>query len=253
MHTTKVGDIEIFYHKMGEGDPIVLLHGWGGSSKSLLKLGSVLVQHGFTVFIPDLPGFGKSKAPKGDFTLDHYASVIEDMLEKLSGKQPILFGHSFGGSVAIKVAVRKRCSIKKLILCNSSGIRLPKGRKQNVLQQISKITKKLFTLPLLRSVYPSIRKAFYYYILRSRDYIDHQEIAGTFQKVVQEDITQHLPEVSVPTLLLWGRRDSSTPLAFGWIMKKSIPQARLKIFDAGHGLPLRDPEVVAKAIVSFVG
>ncbi|MBU0976520.1 alpha/beta hydrolase, partial [Patescibacteria group bacterium] len=187
---TTIRSLKISYEVLGEGEPILLLHGWGGSLESMKALGSRLKDQGFKVILVDLPGFGKSDKPREAFWLEDYAQIIEEFLKQLEIENPVLFGHSFGGAISIKITTRKNVKVKKLILCNSSGIRLPKEKKQKVVGKVAKIVKAFARIPLLGRLYPYLRKFFYYYILGERDYIDHQEIAGTFEKVIVEDLTE---------------------------------------------------------------
>jgi pimeloyl-ACP methyl ester carboxylesterase len=245
-----IDNLKINFEIFGKGEPILLLHGWGGSLESLKTLAKQLSTRSLQLILLDLPGFGKTLSPREDFSLDDYADLVEKFLKLQKIDDLYVFGHSFGGAIAIKLAVRKTIKIRKLILCNSSGIRQSDSGKQLA---ISGAVKKLFSLPLLRSIYPSIRKFFYYYILRNRDYIDHQEIAGTFQRVVGEDITSILKEVQVPTLLLWGELDMDTPLSHGKIMHSKIQNSRLQVIKgASHGLPKIEPEIVQKEMMKFI-
>lgn len=246
-------NLKINYNVLGDGPSILLLHGWGGTIESLMSLQKQLAQLGYRVFNFDLPGFGNSSPPAGAFTLDDFAAVFEDFIRKKVDSEVTLFGHSFGGSVCVKIAARANVSIRALILCNSSGIRKPLGLKANLLQILSKCFKALFSLPMLRRIYPGLRKYFYYYVLRNRDYIDHQKIAETYTHIVREDITADLGNVFVPTLLLWGENDTTTPLSFAEIMHSHIPDSKIKpVPGATHGLPLHEPQLVADEISVFL-
>lgn len=247
---TSINDLKINYEVFGEGEPILLLHGWGGSLESLVPLGSRLKPQGYKVILLDLPGFGKSGKPSEDFSLDDYAEVVEKFLKQQNVDSLYVFGHSFGGSVAVKLVLRKNLKIKKLMLCNSSGIRTVEGLR---LEATGNIIKKLFSVPVLGSFYQPLRKFFYYYILKNRDYIDYQEIAGTYKKVIEEDLTPQLEDLDIPVLLIWGEKDKDTPIKHAKIFKLKIDNCRLKIIKGeGHGLPKFHPEIVAKEIVAFI-
>jgi pimeloyl-ACP methyl ester carboxylesterase len=274
---TSVNGLKLNYETLGKGEPILLLHGWGGSLESLTALGTRLKAKGgdqdenqlpntqhptpniLQPILLDLPGFGKSDTPKSDFSLDDYAETVEEFLKQQGVKELYVFGHSFGGAIAIKLAVRGNIQIKKLVLCNASGIRNVQSTMYNL--QLRNIAKKVSQWPIIKSIYPTLRKFYYYYILRNRDYIDHQEIAGTFKKVVAEDLTPILKDVKVPTLLLWGELDKDTPLEHAKIMESKIAcpehsrraDCRLKIVKGiGHGLPKQRPELVAKEVHTFI-
>ncbi|MBN2016458.1 alpha/beta hydrolase [Candidatus Dojkabacteria bacterium] len=256
---TSINGLKLNFEVIGKGEPILLLHGWGGSIASLSPLANRLASC-LKVILLDLPGFGKSESPQKDFCLDDYAEVLEEFLKKQGIKEVYIFGHSFGGAVAIKLAVRRNIQLKKLILCNASGIRKPAAISHQ-LSALPKIGKRLSKIPVVKGVYFFFRKFFYYYILHNRDYIDYQEIAGTFRKVIAEDLTPILKEVKVPTLLLWGEEDKDTPVSHAKIMKLKIEDSpelvegkvRLKIFKGiGHGLPKFRSDLLVDDIVEFL-
>src|SRR5581483_4025048 len=94
-----VDDLMASYHKTGAGKPLVLLHGWGDSSKTFAALASELKDK-YELYSLDLPGFGGSQAPPQAWGLDDYASFLESWLNKLAIKPYAVVGHSFGAAVA---------------------------------------------------------------------------------------------------------------------------------------------------------
>jgi len=244
--------LKINWKYFGSGNPILLLHGWGGSIQSLLNLGKLLSERDLKVYLLDLPGFGKSGKPVKSFNLDDYAEVVEDFLKQLGINELFVFGHSFGGAVAIKLAVRGNIKVRKLVLCNASGIRKLKtiSHPLSVIVKLGKVIKRI---PILKEIYLFFRKVFYYHILGNRDYIDYEEIAGTYKKIVAEDLTPLLHKVKVPTLLIWGEKDKDTPLAYADIFHKGIKSSELKVYkNEGHGLPKSKPELIYKDIKRFL-
>lgn len=245
--------IKVNFEVFGKGEPILLLHGWGGSIESLKTLGQKIKTQGYTVLLIDLPGFGKSDNPNRDFSLDDYAEIVEEFLKQQGIDNLYVFGHSFGGSVAVKLALRKKIKVKKLILCNSSGIRQLKIKNEGLKIKGIGIIKEFFSLPGLRAIYPPLRKFFYYYILKNRDYIDYQKIAGTYKKVIGEDLTPQLKNIDISVLLLWGDKDRDTPIEHAKIFKSKIENCTLKIVRGeGHGLPKLKPELIMHDVISFV-
>lgn len=245
--------LTIHYEEKGYGTVIVLLHGWGGSLNSLFPLQLLLAEKGFRVISVDLPGFGESQSPGKDFSLENFAEVLELVLEKLKIKSCILFGHSFGGSIAVKIAVREKIHIEKLILCNTSGIRKYKSKKVKFIKTVSHGVRRIFQLPILNAVYPFLRKIFYYYVLRERDYIDYPELSETFITIIDEDISDDLTKIIVPVLLLWGEKDKATPVAHAKIMQRILKNSQLEIIqNVGHGLPLVQPQIVANKVGQFL-
>jgi pimeloyl-ACP methyl ester carboxylesterase len=182
-----------------------------------------------------------------------YAQMIEKFLKNEGLSECILFGHSFGGSVGIKTALRKRITINKLILCSSAGIRNQQTLKMKFFSSIAYIARLNTKIPFIRDIYPNLRKFFYYYILRERDYIDYPQLTETFKKVMQEDLSDKLQKISSPTLLLWGADDLSTPLSHGRIMNDKIPKSKIEVFkNRGHDLPKSYPNDITPSILSFL-
>ena len=87
------------YTQYGEGQDIVLLHGWGQNIKVMEPLAKRL--NGYRITIIDLPGFGLSEEPPTSYSVSDYADYVHELLESLEIKNPILIGHSFGGRVSI--------------------------------------------------------------------------------------------------------------------------------------------------------
>lgn len=245
--------IKINYEVIGEGEQILLLHGWAGNLDSLRKLAQHLADDGFQCVLLDLPGFGKSEKPKKSLSLDDFAGIIEEFVKKKDIRNITIFGHSFGGSIAVKLVIRGNVGIKKLVLCNCAGIREPQSIKLSFWKKLSEISKKIFSPPLLNRLYSPLRKFFYYYILRERDYIDHPEIADTFKKIIKEDLTDDFLKVNIPTLILWGMLDQATPLKHARIMCERIDDCNLIIVkNAGHDLPKKKPDIVVKKMMDFL-
>ena len=164
-------------------------------------------------------------------------------------KDLILFGHSFGGSLSIKLAIRKKIDIQKMILCNSSGIR-KRTLKKFIFKNLSKSLKFIFKLGLVNE--DKAKRFFYYYIIRERDYIQAEELKETFKNIVKEDLSEELNNVRIPTLILWGEEDTETTLKQGKFMHLEIINSKFKVFEKeGHNLPIKSPLKVASEIQLF--
>ena len=100
--TIQIGNIKTNYIQYGEGQDIVLLHGWGQNIEMMKPLGDKLVDYRITIL--DLPGFGFTEEPKDIWTVKDYASYLDEFLKAVNVKKPILIGHSFGGRIAIYYA-----------------------------------------------------------------------------------------------------------------------------------------------------
>lgn len=234
----KLGNKTINYQIKGQGNPILLIHGWGGNSKSQEPLAELLSEK-FRVITIDLPGFGSSSNPDPNWGIEEYAGLIIDFICELKLRPVIYFGHSFGGSLGIYLAANHPNYISKLIISGSSY-------KRNA-PTTSKASKVLKWLP------PQIKKLIYMIIFPQSDLYKVPELELNFRKIVTQDLTPLLNKIKSPTLILWGDNDNQTPLSNSTELQKSIKKSKLKIFPGiGHGLPLHHPKLVAEEIKKFI-
>lgn len=273
----QLSGLNINYKIIGTGkNPIVLLHGWGISSDKYVSTAEeILKQDGDYVFyIPDLPGFGKSEEPKENWKLDDYLEFVKEfftsvaqrdggfepiknILEKavksdeesfkVESKKVILIGHSFGGRIAIKYAAKYPEDLGKLVLTGAAGIKHPLTPKQKLFFYSSKAGKKIFGLPVLKSG-EKFAKKFLYKIVREKDYANASpRMKEVMKNVLDEDLTPVLDKINVPTMLIWGREDHSTPLTDGELMNEKIKNSKLFVIDnANHSAPYNNAEKFAE-------
>lgn len=230
---------------------LVILHGWGSCAENWREIKEVLQREDLQVLTPDLPGFGVSTLPKRAWFVDDYVEWLKGFCEKQNVSRFFLFGHSFGGRIAIKFAAQYPEKLKGLILCSAAGIK----PKNNLLAlAATKAGKIVFSLPLLKGLYPFFQKVFYVKILRKTDYLKAQGIMKqVFKNVVDEDLTPCLSQIKVPTLILWGRKDKMTPVKDGYLMKEKISSSQLKVFDnVGHSFRRENPKLLIREIGNFV-
>lgn len=230
----------IHYQLAGSGRKVIfLLHGWGGSSKSLEELQKLLVGS-FKVVNVDLPGFAASKEPDGVWGTKDYAKTIIQLADQLQIKKFSLFGHSFGGQIAAQAAILYPQRVEKLILCSSAAIR-QSSKWVRLIKNIS-WAKKIGLSRLARQFF------------RHTDYYNSSpKMRLVMNKILQEDLTSHLSRIQSPTLILWGEEDRVTPKKFGEIIQQQIKGSILKkIPGARHNLPLFEPQLVADEMVNFL-
>ncbi|MBI5220860.1 MAG: alpha/beta hydrolase [Candidatus Liptonbacteria bacterium] len=237
------------------GIPVIFLHGWRLQAavwfpliQSLLAVSpSNPATNRFAYYALDLPGFGKSAPPARTFTLQDYCDVVREFCEKLDLRGVYLVGHSFGGRVAIKLAATHSDLVHKLVLADSAGIRIGQTRR-NILGLIAKILKPLFRPHSMQHVRHAL-----YWLIGAGDYLATPELQQTFVRVIEEDLTNYLPDISCPTLILWGDRDTETPLSAGQQMAAMIPQATLSVLPcAGHASFLDQPEKFRDLLLEFI-
>lgn len=250
---TVIDGLKTEYLESGEGELVLLLHGWG--SRAGLFSGLIeLVSQKYHALAPDMPGFGGSDEPAEPWDVDRYADFILKFLEPYAPKSVILVGHSFGGRVILKLTERQLpFEIKKIILIDSAGIKPKKSFKQKVSLLCYKIGKAVLSFPPVKALFPDALED----LRRSRGSADYKSatpiMRQTLVKVVNEDLKHTLPNIKAPTLLIWGTADTATPLSDAEMMEKLIPDAGLvKVTGAGHYSFLEAPEYVERVVASFL-
>ncbi len=247
----RINGLETYFTAEGQGDPVVLLHGWGASSQSLAPLSGAL-NDSFRVLAVDLPGFGWSMAPPTAWGIAEYAQHVEGLMRETEIKAAALVGHSFGGRIAIALAAKQPALVSRLVLVASAGIRPPRRAGYYVRVSCAKLTRWFFSLPGWGATGQ-------YMITRllgrfgSRDYLAAGAMRPTLVKVVNEDLRPLLPAVQAPTLILWGDRDEEVPRRAMEIMAAHIPNARLVVFEGAGHFPFLDmPEKFCGALMDFL-
>jgi len=240
---------EIFESKEGSGTPFLFLHGWGSNSERWAVVAEGLTQKGFKVFVPDLPGFGRSDALANAWNMNNYTSWLEAFVKTIGLDGFYLAGHSFGGALAVKLAIKHPQEIKKLFLVSAASVR-KKTASKSAIKNLAKIVNKFSFLPF----YSIVRKAFYKFIIQKSDYPYVDGIMKeTFKNVISEDLSQFTGFIRVPTILIWGNKDKSTPVEDAYFMKDKIPGSKIVIIPgAGHILNRECPEIVAEKIIENI-
>jgi len=237
----------------GKSDiPLIILHGWGSSADSWTNVARTLEKRGAKVFIPDLPGFGKSPEPPYPWGIAQYADFINSFSQKLEVAKFSLAGHSFGGQIAIAYAAAHAQNLSNLILIAAARIMRRKKLRVRLFLIATKIGNLIFVLPPFVFLRPLVRKI-WYRISGERDYYRASTRMRETFKLVEEEVGSHLESISVPTLILWGDQDEATPIADARIIHERIQNSQLYIFsNAGHDLNFKKPVEIAQKIYDFI-
>lgn len=243
-------NIELAYTIEGEGDTIVLLHGWGCDHTIWQATTEMLKEH-YRVIAVDFAGFGQSNEPQEVWGVEEYTQSIEALLSSLGVVRPTLVGHSFGGRVSILYASRNE--VARVVLTDAAGVK-PK-RSLNYYR-------KVYTFKLMKRALPILigkQKAAMLIEQRrskagSSDYNRATPMMrAILSKCVNEDLTKYMPKVAAPVLLFWGDKDTATPLADAHKMERLMPNAGLVIaYGAGHFAMLEQPALWMASLKSFL-
>lgn len=247
---TSIYNQNIYYQKIGKGKNLIMLHGWQQDVSSFWGVVDLLKDQ-FTIYLVDLPGFGRSDNPKKAFSVSDYAEVIKDFISEMKLKNPTLLGHSVGGRIAIKLAAKYPNVLDKLILEDSAGIRPKRDIPKFIFYTLAKIFK--YLVPNIFNFREKIRISFYKSL--ESDYLTAGELKETFTKILNEDLTLDLPKIKNETLLVWGEKDPTleASLKNGKKMYQLIEKSKLVILDGlGHFPHLENPERFAYYVKDFV-
>jgi pimeloyl-ACP methyl ester carboxylesterase len=273
MATVRIHGHDVFYREEGEGSVVVLLHGIAGCSATWdAVLPRLAARH--TVVAPDLLGHGESAKPRGDYSLGAYASGVRDLLAVLGHDRVTVVGHSLGGGIAMQFAYQFPEWCERLVLVGSGGL----GKEVSPLLRALSAPGAEYVLALLlnsrlhgwaRSVGTTVgrvgirgdqlmtelwnsysrltdvraQRAFFHTI---RSVIDP---AG--QRVSARD--RLYLAADMPTLIVWGDKDSVIPVEHAAIAHELIPGSRLEIFEGcGHFVPIEAPERFVEVLEDFL-
>lgn len=230
----KIQNKNIYYEILGEGNPIILLHGWLADLETMRPIANSLSQK-FKVYLVDVIGFGKSELPEHPFNSNDFGDFLADFINKLQIKNPILIGHSNGGRMIINAAGRGIVTPKKIVLMDSAGLKPKRKLSYYIKVGIFKIGK--FFLNILPNI--NVIKKFKEKLLNNVGSSDYKASAPvlkeTLKRIVNEDMSSLLPNIKVPTLLIWGINDTDTPISQAKKMEALIPDCGLIQYpNSGH-------------------
>jgi pimeloyl-ACP methyl ester carboxylesterase len=212
---------------VGKGPHLLMLHGWGHTHRELRPLAELLA-HRFSVSLVDLPGFGQSSIPKSVWGAYDYADRLIAHLDEEGIKTTHLFGHSFGGKVAMALAARYPDRVDRVVLLNASGHPLRRTAKQAARVTAIRYANKLFRA--WGSGWIGQRYG-------SSDYQAAGPMKDILVRSVNESLSQDIGKVQADTLLMWGEKDTETPVESGRQIHAMLPNSQLVTFpERGHNL-----------------
>ncbi|MDO4562809.1 MAG: alpha/beta hydrolase [Clostridia bacterium] len=227
-----ISNLKISYIDEGEGEPVLILHGWGANKEMFSSVVAHLSKK-YRVVVPDLPGFGESQEPPKAWCVADYGVFADEFIKTLGLKNAVWMAHSFGGRIVLKIAPWCTYAPKKIILVASAGIKPKRGPKYYVKVYSYKLAKRLLTLPGLsrftKKAYDRFRSK-----AGSTDYKNASDVMrATLSLTVNEDLRGNLPKIKQSTLLVWGDCDSATPISDARLMESLLPDCGLAVLEGG--------------------
>lgn len=275
VHKVQVSDsVEIAYVEQGSGaQTLLFVHGMGSYLKSWTKNIEVLKQD-YRCIALDLPGYGKSS--KGNYThsMTFFADAVQQFIEKLNLKNVVLVGHSMGGQISIHLALRQLPNVQKLILIAPAGFETFTEAEKQWFKNVytSAFIKATPTEQIIKNFeinfhqMPEDARFMIDDRLFMRETVEYdtycEMIPQCVQGMLQEPVYERLPEIKIPTLILYGNNDLLIPNKFlhpalttiqvAESGHKRLSNSRLQLFDAcGHFVQWECAEGVNQAIIDF--
>jgi pimeloyl-ACP methyl ester carboxylesterase len=258
--------------ELGEGPPIVFVHGLSGSWPNWLEqLPVFAAEH--RVIAMDLPGFGHSPMPTQTITISLYARILDELLETLGIGAATLVGNSMGGFVSSELAIEFPQRVERLVLVSAAGLSTYRHRRAERIE------------PYLRRVAPMLAAYTGWTATRS-DWIARRAVLRNFslgfvtrhpsrlpaplaaeqirgagkpgfmqalRANIDYPIRERLPEIACPTLIVWGDEDRVIPVSDASVFEELIPNSRKVIFeDTGHMAMVERPGAFNELLAAFI-
>ncbi len=258
------GSTRIWYQTKGNGTPVLLCNGWGGSSDSWSQEMVRMLSERHMVALVDNRGTGRSDKPLEPYTMEAMAGDSAAVLKELGCGPAHVLGHSMGGYIAQALAIYYPEKVKSLILCattSGSVSRVPYGA--GVASEWAKVSDPALTTyervkSLVYLLYPSR------YVDPRREELIKEEsydenptpiyaLRNQSAAIAGFDAYEQLPHLSIPALILTGDEDSLIPPENSRILAQRIPGAELKVLSGlGHGLLKQDTGKVVGVVLDFL-
>ncbi len=247
-----VDGIKINYTEVGQGIPVLLLHGWGSSNIVYNGIMNALKDR-CRLVAPDFPGCGNSETMNEPWDIGRYADFTLKFMEAVGMTNPIMMGHSHGGRVTLYMTAKGMVNPPKIVLLDAAGLIPKKSTKQKLRAKSFKAIKTALTLPVIKSFSGKLLdKARRHY--GSADYNNAPEVLRkTLVSLVNTDLRAILPNIKCPTLLIWGENDTATPLSDAKIIESLISDSGLCVIKGtGHYSFVERPYEAHAILNSFI-
>lgn len=250
----EINNFNINYTDYGTGKTILLLHGWGSSLDIWNRITEFYKAKGnYRIVALDFPGCGKSHLPEKPLELEDYTNLVVGFCRYLKIENPIIFGHSNGGRVALSMLGQGLITAEKIVLFGSAGIKAKASLKKTLKIKAFKTAKFFLTLPIIKNYTEELLNKTRQHF-GSSDYNNAPEVMRkTLVSLVNSDISKLLPNIKSPTLLIWGSNDTAVPVSDAKKMEKLIPDAGLCVLEGcGHFAFIEKPYDVEMILNSFI-
>jgi pimeloyl-ACP methyl ester carboxylesterase len=257
------------YVELGEGPPLVLVHGLSGAWQNWLEqIPHFARTH--RVIAMDLPGFGASPMPSWDISIPAYGQFVHDFCERLGVERCALVGNSMGGFIATEVSITAPDRVEKLALVSAAGITFARARREPaaMLARVGRAAAPLALKYQMSGIRrPGLRHRAFQGVFHDPNGLRREMIwenivpalkspgyYDAMTTLVGYDIRDRLEEIEDPTLIVWGRNDRIVHVDAAFAYKRRIGEnARLEIFDqCGHVPQIERPVRFNRVLERFL-
>jgi pimeloyl-ACP methyl ester carboxylesterase len=263
-----VKSVRMRYFVGGAGPPLILVHGLGGAASNWTELAPFLVGR-HRLLVPDLPGHGGSAALPGVSGLEPFADRIVALAEREGMLPAPIVGHSLGGMVVLRLALRHPSAVQALVLASAAGLSIGNVWGRQLLSVLTTVRPGRLAArhrgwvsrsPLLRRLvfgFVSVADP----VALSNEAVEgflagqllHTDVDSAWQALRVDDPRQELEAVCCPVLVLWGAEDVQLPIDDAFEYTRRL-RARLRVIaGCGHLLIGERPEACDHAIRAFLG
>ena len=246
----------IHYYVMGPaaGAPVVLVHGLGGRCEDWRNLAPYAVRMGFRVYMPDLPGYGRSDRPADfSYSIADQAKTVIGFMDAMELKQVSLGGWSMGGWIATFVAAKYPERVERLVLFDSAGLYEKPAWNTDLFTPVSAIELDQLDALLMPHppAVPSFIAADILRVSHNRAWLIHRALDSM---LTGRDATDKLlPQLKMPVLIVWGALDHITPLSQGQAIHRLIPQSEMEVVPTcGHLAPVQCADMIGSRVAHFL-
>jgi pimeloyl-ACP methyl ester carboxylesterase len=250
------------YLEGGNGQTVVLLHGFG-ASKDLWNIVAGYLTPTYHVIVPDLPGFGESPFKVAErYDAENQAARLRTFLDALSIRDHHLGGNSMGGAISAVYAAKYPGAVNSLLIGAAPGVRSPikseferrlETGENPMLVRNENDFDSLMGLAFLRppSIPGPLKRAMLDLSIRNREI--HSRIFDDFTQAGWGALEPLLPRIQARTLVVWGEEDKIVHSSSASVFAAGIAGSESAIFErCGHALPRECPELLVQRYLSFL-
>ena len=271
LHRVELPGAMVNYAEVGEGEPILFVHGLAGCWQNWLENLPHFGRSHRAIAL-DLPGFGESPMPSWPIDMAAYGRLLHDFCEKLGIERvAALVGNSMGGFVSTEAVIERPERFDRLVLVSAAGISFAEAQgreatafartvKAAALVLLGKPSAHFLSRPRARQIgfgrlvnYPrSLRAELLWEQIEPS--IGAPGLASAVSAIAGYDTRHRLPEIEIPTMIVWGLRDRIVPVEAAIGYHRLIPRSRLEIFErTGHVPQMERPARFNALLHEFLG